>query len=742
MRLRAANLGYGVVAGMLACLLGCSGTGDVGVQPGRLSVSPSAAGGFDVGAYKISLHGGESASLKITGPDGVSVLRSLPGEPFVTAASRTVTYEGWWHQIPVESESGNCDGQSISAAAKFESDSQLMFKGKLACTDGALDYTLEFAATENRLSFDIVLGGEYGDARDYNRVKLAGTSTPDEGFFGFGSQFSFFDMKGKRLRILITEQGFGRGDEPTTSAMNRIRDSGGEWWQTYASVPQFITSSKRGLHLDNTEISIFDMTEEFRFSVEVFAPRLRGEMYSGANSLELIEAYTDAHGRMRALPDWIQKGAVIGMQGGTDVVRAKVAAAQAAGVPIPAVWLQDWVGQRTGRTGAKRLLWSWSLNHQRYPGWKEMVADFADDGIRVMTYINPHVADLSSIAPQQRPIFAEGVRKGFFVKNQDGEPYLKGSPEYRFALVDFTNPDAWAWYKSIIKEELIASGASGWMADFAEGLPMDAVLFSGVDPESYHNQYADDWARLNREAIEEAGLGRDAVIFHRAGFSTAQRYATLFWLGDQQVEWGRHDGIKSAITGMSTSGVSGYSFNHSDIGGYTAFDYPTYKVYRSKQLFMRWAEMAAFSPVFRTHEGSFPHLNHQFDGDSETLAHFAAMAQVYACLAPYRRELSQLAASKGWPLVRHPYLHYPDDEEIRKIIFSQFLLGDKLMVVPVLDEDVDEVNAYIPEGEWVHIWSGNSYEKGWHTVAAPMGKPPAFAMSGSELGRSLLSCLE
>src|SRR5918995_2458513 len=106
--------------------------------------------------------------------------------------------------------------------------------------------------------------------------------------------------------------------------------------------------------------------------------------------------------------------------------------------------------------------------------------------------------------------------------------------------------------ESVIREELLANGASGWMADFGEGLPYDAVLSSGADPKTYHDRYAEEWARVNREAIREAGREDDIVFFSRSGYIQSPRYSTLFWGGGQLVDWGEPDGIKSAVTGLLT----------------------------------------------------------------------------------------------------------------------------------------------------------------------------------------------
>ena len=153
------------------------------------------------------------------------------------------------------------------------------------------------------------------------------------------------------------------------------------------------------------------------------------------------------------------------------------------------------------------------------------------------------------------------------------------------------------------------------MADFGEGLPYDAVLHSGADPKRYHNRYAEEWAEVNREAVRELGREDDLVFFNRSGFTRSPRHSTLFWLGDQMVTWDGDDGIKTAATGMLSSGLSGYSLNHSDVGGYTAVDNFPLRYHRSKELLQRWTGMAAFTPIFRTHEGNRPELNHQVYSD-------------------------------------------------------------------------------------------------------------------------------
>jgi alpha-glucosidase (family GH31 glycosyl hydrolase) len=153
---------------------------------------------------------------------------------------------------------------------------------------------------------------------------------------------------------------------------------------------------------------------------------------------------------------------------------------------------------------------------------------------------------------------------------------------------------------------------------------------------------------------------------------------------------------------------------------------------------MRWAELSAFTVVFRTHEGNRPGVNHQIYSDQETLRHFDRFAKVYAAWTPYRMELVKEASETGLPVVRHPFVHYPDDPEVLGLEY-QFMVGPNLMVAPVLDPGDEMVEVYLPAGKWVHLWSGRKYgslDRGvYKTVSAPIGEPAVFYEESSDLGR-------
>ena len=228
-------------------------------------------------------------------------------------------------------------------------------------------------------------------------------------------------------------------------------------------------------------------------------------------------------------------------------------------------------------------------------------------GIKMMTYINPYfqanLDDEDAIASSQ---YTVGDAAGYFIKNSANETYPFKSGSIKFGCLDVTNPAAVEWMKDIIKENLIgAAGSYGWMSDFGEAVPFDAVLHSGISGAEHHNEYPELWQKLNRDAVREVGMDDDIAFFSRSAYSKSPGNARVFWLGDQLTTFDEKDGLNTVVIAQQSGGLTGHSLAHSDIGGYTVTDYPLAHYHRSTELLKRWIELEAFSgSMFRTHVGS------------------------------------------------------------------------------------------------------------------------------------------
>ena len=207
----------------------------------------------------------------------------------------------------------------------------------------------------------------------------------------------------------------------------------------------------------------------------------------------------------------------------------------------------------------------------------------------------------------------------------------------------------------------------------------------------------------------------------RSGYAGSSKYNTMAWAGDQNVNWELDDGLPSVIPAALSLGMSGMGLSHSDIGGYTTL----FGMKRTKELFIRWAEQAAFTPMMRTHEGNRPDDNWQFDSDEETLEYLARMNNIFMLLAPYTKSIVKENSDNGTPTMRPLFLHYENDEKSYDIQY-QYLYGKDIMVAPVIEDKVRSWKLYLPEDNWVNIWTGEEFKGGEIQVNAELGYPPVL----------------
>ncbi len=581
----------------------------------------------------------------------------------------------------------------------------------LSSADRAAKIAVNCAADASRLTVRALSG--------HDRITLDFTLAPDDVLSGGGEQMSYLALNGRNFPVWTSEPGVGRepGTPLTDQASADGSFAGGDYWTTNYPEPTVLCSAGWAISLANADYVELDARQAGRLRVHVWSGEVAIDLFEGAPA-DLTRQLGARFGTRQALPDWALGGAVVGLKQG-DACFDRLDALIDAGAVVSGLWCEDWVGIRETSFG-RRLFWDWQWNAARYPDLPARIAALKARGIRFLGYVNPYLA-------VDGPLYPEAAAQGYFALKLDSdEPYLVDFGEFDAGVVDFTNPAAAEWFaEEVIGKRMLDFGLDGWMADFGEYLPTDLRLFDG-DPMQEHNRWPVRWAEVNARAVASRGRTGDVLWFMRAGHTGVQAHCPLLWAGDQSVDFSRHDGIGTVITAALSSGLVGNAFSHSDVGGYTSL----FGNVRSEELILRWYELGAFSPVFRTHEGNRPDDNLQIDSTPELAQGFVRWSRVHAALAPYVRHLVTEAQERGLPAQRALFLHYPEDRETFTIQ-DQYLYGADLMVAPVIEAGASMREVYLPQGNWRHLWSGRDYAPGWHDVPAPIGQPPVFTREGS-----------
>ncbi len=624
---------------------------------------------------------------------------------------------------------------SFSYDQEITDKTELSLKEAIDTADG---FELIFEASDEKFRLSVEKNEELikvsfivPDNTKYNRFRFTFPCEKGLHYYGCGEVHSAFDLRGEKIRIFVAEH---QNSERIDKKVAILESNGGKYdkvlplgdYESYYAQPTFTTSGKWFFHADTEAFSELDFTKDGEISFTTQEPPVFWIGW-GDSFEEVSEKMTALIGRQKPLPDWVYDGAIPAVQGGTEIIDKKIEKALAKGAEICGIWSQDWCGCR--RTGfGYQVMWNWQWDRELYRDLDKKIGEWKAKGIRFLGYINPFIA-------LERDLYKYASEKGYCVKDREGKDYLVTITTFPAAMIDLTNPEAWEWYKSVIKENMIGFGLGGWMADFGEYLPTDCVLFSGEDPEFLHNQWPALWAKLNREAVDEAGAGEDVLFFTRAGYTGTAEYSPMMWTGDQHVDWTVDDGITSVIPATLSLAMSGFGMTHSDVGGYTTIA----MINRSKELLLRWEEMNAFSPLYRFHEGNRPTLNVQFDDDEELLDQLARMSRIHKGLKPYLKDLEKLNCEKGIPVMRPLFYHYDEKRSYEEM--TEYLLGSDILVAPVLKENAKSREVWLPEDNWVHLFTKEEYLGGNFDVEAPIGKPPVFIKKNSEYYDYLMSLI-
>lgn len=577
-------------------------------------------------------------------------------------------------------------------------DGTLLFSGE--------GHTLRAVARQISGGIEFTFEGEAGWSYEFQIP-----AKEDEAVFGGGEQYRKTNLRGEVVVNFVSEHIKASTIIEKALLHEKLyrvkehREIG-----SYAPMPVFVTDRRRMILFDTTIDGHADFSGRdcFRFQFDACPKRLL--LLKAASYEGLAGLLNNRIPNRQYLPAWCAEGMILGVQGGTKTVLDKTFAMLDAGAKICGVWSQDWSGEKRTVMG-KQVYWNWEVDEKLYPGLKEAIQKLNARGVKFLAYINPYLV-------KGGKLYKECKKKGWLITKKDGSVYHIKSTTFDAGMLDLTNPDAVKFIKeTLIGKNMLDLGVSGWMADFGEYLPVDCVLHDG-DPAELHNAWPVLWAKVNREAVEEYGA-KDVLFFTRSGYLGIQSYAPFLWNGDQHTDYTKDYGMPCVMPASFSLGFSGVTMVHCDIGGFFSFG----KMKRDAELFTRWMEMGTFSLLMRSHESIRPWANAQFDA-ARVREHTVRLTKIHAALEPYIRHIAA-DAEKGVPALRPDFWYAKSFGESREPY--AYFLGSELFVCPVIRKGVKRKKVFLPEGEWVHLWSGRVYKGGRRTVVdAPLGHIPVF----------------
>jgi len=552
-----------------------------------------------------------------------------------------------------------------------------------------------------------------------NRARMVFDCAADEHFMGFGAQTHDVDHRGQRIPLWVSEQGIGKND---TDEVPPVWFLVGRRHSTHIPVASTVTSRGISWAVETDAYTEVDLCLEQAdaTAVEVHESTLRLHVFDGPAPMQALRRFTGWVGRPKMPPAWVfapWNDAVFGEEN----VERFAQFLRDGDIPSSAIWSEDWKGGNW-HGDAYRLEEDWRLDREVYPEFESMTQRLRNQGIQLMVYFNTFVFEAAEV-------FEEALAQGFMVKDSSGEFVRFQGPNANFThagLIDLTNTEARAWVAGELRQAL-DYGARGWMADYAEWMPVDdVVLASGEDPALVHNRYPVMWQKLNEEVIEEAGLADEAIAFYRSGWMGSQPYARVIWAGDQNTNFDPNDGMPTILPlGIGLS-ATGFPFYGHDIAGYQSNTTSP----STKELFLRWTSLGAFSPVMRTHHGTHAADNWNLERDEETTAHWKRYAKLHMQLFPYLWALGKKASEEGDPIWRGLGLEHPTELPLWSIM-DQVYLGPALMVAPVQTEGATSRSVVLPAGRFSPFFGGDAVEgPATVTAQAPATEIPVYIRQG------------
>lgn len=514
-----------------------------------------------------------------------------------------------------------------------------------------------------------------------------------EKIYGLGERFTNFIKNGQTVDIW-NEDG-GTGTE-----------------QAYKNIPFYLSNRKYGLFVDNPGKVSFEVGSEKVSRVQFSVPgeEMSYSVIGGENLKAILNTYTDLTGKAPLVPDW-SYGLWLSTSFTTDydekTVLEFVDGMAKRNIPLSVFHFDcRWM---------KELEWcNFDWDKSKFPDPEGLLKKLHDRGLKVCVWINSYIG-------QKSPLFEEGAKNGYFIKNEDGSVWQWDKWQAGMAIVDFTNPEATKWYQGYLKK-LVAMGVDCFKTDFGERIPTEGVkYYDGSDPELMHNYYTYLYNKAVYDVLVETKGADRAILFARSATVGGQRFP-VHWDGD----------CSSNYPSMAESLRAGLSFGMSGFG-YWSHDIAGFEDQASPDLYKRWTQFGLLSSHSRYH-GSTAYKVPWLYGD-EAVDVAREFTELKLRLKPYLKKMAVETHETGVPMMRAMVLEFPDDPTCEDID-TQYMLGDDLLVAPVFRED-GVARFYVPDDgtgqAWTNIITGTAYEPGkWYTERYDYHTLPVLARPGTD----------
>ncbi|WP_346179334.1 glycoside hydrolase family 31 protein [Streptomyces cuspidosporus] len=367
-----------------------------------------------------------------------------------------------------------------------------------------------------------------------------------------------------------------------------------------------------------------------------------------------------------------------------------------------------------------------TVDTARFPDLPGLAAELRRGGTRLVSIVDPAVK-----AEPGGAVYDSGSAQDVFVRDSRGREVRGVVWPGEAVFPDFTDPRVRKWWGGLYAERLEQGFAGVWhdmnepvsFAAFGEPtLPRSArhaLEGRGGDHREAHNVYGLAMARAGYEGLLELRPEERPFLFSRSGWAGLQRYGGS-WSGDVATGWA---GLRASLSLVLGLGLSGVPYSGPDVGGFTGSPSP--------ELYLRWFQLASYLPLFRTHSAIRAGRREPWEFGEQVLTHAAAALRERRRLLPYFVTLAHEARRTGAPYARPVWWRWPKDRALRDCE-DAFLLGDALLVAPVLEEGAVRRSVRLPRGRWYDTATGRAYEgPGRVVLDAPLSRVPVLARAGA-----------